>query len=186
MRIGRRACDARVCETLPSNVLRRAPRPRCAHTIRRGERRSATSKTALGIPSKDSLIIGEALYPCSLARSAPSSATDLAYDSSSASRSAPPVVPAAKAPARARRVATVSPNREHNSVYRSIDQVRRGSHGCSGSVRPVEAKQYGTTVAPFRHDPSPLSLCEVSDVRARHSSSSFRQWLSLCFLIFGH
>ena len=78
MRIGRLLCDARVCETLPSRALRRTPRPRWRQTIKRAERWSATSKMALGIPSKDSLIIGEALYPCSLARSAPSSATDLA------------------------------------------------------------------------------------------------------------
>ena len=74
--------------------------------MRRAERSSAASKMALAIPSDDSRVIGEASYPCSLARRAPSSATDLANDSSWASRSPPPAV--MKAPVRAKRVAIVS------------------------------------------------------------------------------
>ncbi len=78
MSTGRRVCDASVCETLPSNAVRRAPRPRWPQTIKRAERSSALSRMALAIPSKDSLVIGEAWYPCSLARRAPSAAIDRA------------------------------------------------------------------------------------------------------------
>ena len=86
MRIGRRVCDASVWETLPSRVLRRTPRPRWPHTISRAERWSATSNIALGIPSKDSLTIGEGFEPCSLARSAPSSALIATRDPSDPSK----------------------------------------------------------------------------------------------------
>jgi hypothetical protein len=172
MRIGSRVCDARVCETLPSKVLRRAPRPRWPHTIKRGERWSAASKMALGIPSKEILIIGEALYPCSLARSAPSSATDLAYDSSSASKSVRACSARREGAGESQARCDGFPNREHDSVHRSVDQVRRGSHGLSRSVRPVEAEEYGTTLASSRHDTSPLSLCEVSDASEAILSSN--------------
>ena len=39
------------------------PRPRWPHTIKRAERSSAVSKMALAMPSKDSLVIGDASYP---------------------------------------------------------------------------------------------------------------------------
>jgi len=150
MRIGRRVCDARVCETLPSRVLRRTPRPRWPHTIKRAETSSAVSKIALGIPSKDSLVIGEASYPCSLARSAPSSAIDLANDSSSVSNSAPPVVlPAAKAPARAKRVATVS---QTVSTTASTGRLIKSTAALMASRDPSEPSKQNST-GPLRLPP---------------------------------
>jgi hypothetical protein len=67
----------RVRDASEQRALQNAP-TRWPHTINRAEKWSAVSKMALGIPSNDSLIIGEALYSCSRARIAPSSATDLA------------------------------------------------------------------------------------------------------------
>src|ERR1700728_2094505 len=48
------------------------------------------------------------------------------------------------------------PNGEHNGVRRSVNQIHRGPHRFSRSVRTVEAEQYGTTLVPSRHDMCPF------------------------------
>ncbi len=123
-----------------------------------------------GIPSKDSLVIGEASYPCSLPRRAPSSATDLAKDSSSASKSAPPVVlPAAKAPARARRVATVS----HTvSTTASTGRSIRSAAALRASRDPSEPskqKSTGPSWLPSVMTFAPFSLQDLGRYPSRRS-----------------
>ena len=157
IRIGRRAWEARVWETLPSRVLRSTPRPRWPHTIKRADRLSAVCRIVLEVPSKDSLINGEALYPCSLARSAPSSRP-------TSHRTLPPN-PDRSPPSYHRRQRPRQgpgerrhrlPHREHNGVHRSVDQIRRYPHRLARSFRTVEAEQYGTILAPSRHDIFPF------------------------------
>ena len=130
MRTGCRACDANRSETLPRRALRKGPRPRWPQTIRRAEISSATSKMALAMPSKDSLVNAVATYPCSVAWRAP-------FLRHLAGRGFFLLVqvgpPGSKAGSEGTRESQAGgdrlPDREHDCVHRSLEQVRSRSHG---------------------------------------------------------
>jgi hypothetical protein len=84
---------------------------------------------ALATPSKDSLVIGEAVYPCSFGLSAPSSATDLVGGEG-----------ASKSHARC----DGFPHREHNNIRLSVDQICRALMAARDPSEPSKQNSTGS------------------------------------------
>ena len=157
-----RVCDARGqrrCRATSSST----PRPRCR--IRSsGARVLAASKMKLVIPSNDSLTLAEALYPCSLAWSAPSSVQGPRI------RLCWACLPPAGVPREGSGHATSSGSprpyydRIHRRLLRSLEELMAGSDPSD----PSEAEQHGTRFAPPRHDTCSSLFVWSVEFRGRH------------------